>query len=80
MATEDEGITAGFRAFRPVFKLAQPDNHSGVCWAAALGYASRRAKDRDEVIERARIALHDGITHCLCRIRQRSRARRGRGR
>ena len=52
--------------------------HTNVCLAAALGYASRGApKDRLDVEDRARIALADGITHCLCRPargRRRSRA------
>ena len=54
--------------------------HTNVCLAAALGYASRGVpKDRLDVEDRARVALADGITHCLC-ASTRGRVRRTRSR
>jgi hypothetical protein len=76
------GITSptGFGGVVPHYFVARPHDHTLVCWAAALGFARRASYDFEylDTIDRARIALADGITHCLCGMRVQRRGGRSR--
>ncbi|WP_353650966.1 hypothetical protein ABLG96_08790 [Nakamurella sp. A5-74] len=55
-----------------------PPGHTGVCWAAALGEASRGQHTHDPadaIARRALAMLADGTAECICSRRRTGRRR-----
>ncbi|MEJ7648161.1 MAG: hypothetical protein WKF57_03775 [Nakamurella sp.] len=69
-----------FGANEGTYVTLKPPDHTGVCWAAAIGAAMRPPGSRhgEETALRAVDMLADGTAQCICRPARAKR--RGRGR
>jgi len=81
MYEDRQGITAGSFGFAP-YNDAQPAHHTGVCWSAAIGRASRvggrnHTDHWESIVQDALRLIDEEPEKCICSIRKGGR-RRGR--